>query len=103
MIADGRTRAEGTIPDLVARSEGASRYRLRLAAPPPSLAAVRGVGRIRQEGETWMIELEPGAAAETVWPELFGRGWKIVEIRDEGRGLESFYLSLTGLPERKAA
>lgn len=103
VIADGRTKVEGTISDLVANSEVANRYRLTVAAPPPDPAPVPGIRRIEQEGDTWLIDLEPGAAAEAVWPVLFGRGWKIVDIHVEGRGLESLYLSLTDVSERKAA
>jgi ABC-2 type transport system ATP-binding protein len=103
VIAEGRTRAEGTISDLVARSEHANSYRLRLSTPPTRPAAVPGIRRIEREGETWLVDLEPDAAAEAVWSELIDQGWKITEIRSEGRGLESLYLSLTDASERKAA
>ena len=59
--------------------------------------------REEREGETWLVDLEPDAAAEAVWSELIDQGWKITEIRGEGRGLESLYLSLTDASERKAA
>jgi len=103
VIADGRTVAEGTIADLVGKSDRNDRYRLSLAAPPPDAGGVAGVRRVEPDAETWLVDLDPGVVPETVWRRLIEQGWKINEIRGEGRGLEALYLSLTDAPERKAA
>lgn len=103
VIADGRTLAEGSISDLVAKSEHGNRYRLTLAAPPSDPGPVAGIHRIERDGETWLMDLVPGSAPDTVWRQLIDQGWKIAEIHGEGRGLEALYLSLTDNSERKAA
>ena len=103
VIADGRTVAEGTIADLVGRSDRNDRYRLSLAVPPPDPLAVAEIRGVERDGETWLIDLEPDAAPDAVWRQLIDQGWQITEIRGEGRGLEALYLSLTDAPERKAA
>jgi ABC-2 type transport system ATP-binding protein len=103
VIAEGRTLVEGPVAELAGATEYPDRYRLRLYAPPPGRGVIDGLRNVDGDGETLVVDLDPGTSADAVWRQLFEAGWRIAEIRSEGRGLESLYLSLTDLPERKAA
>ncbi|MCA8880563.1 MAG: ABC transporter ATP-binding protein [Rhodobacteraceae bacterium] len=103
VIAEGRTLVEGPIAELAGAAAHPDRYRLRLSAAPPNAGAVEGLRQVKSDGETWVVDLDPGAVADAVWRNLICAGWRVEEIRSEGRGLESLYLSLTDLPKRKAA
>jgi ABC-2 type transport system ATP-binding protein len=101
VIALGRTLVEGSIAELAGTRT--HRYRLRLAGPPPADCEPEGLRQVGSDGETWMVELDPGTSTDAIWRRLFDSGWRITEIRGEDRGLEALYLSLTDNPERKAA
>ena len=75
----------------------------RVAVIAEGRTLVEGLRQVKSDGETWVVDLDPGAVADAVWRNLICAGWRVEEIRSEGRGLESLYLSLTDLPKRKAA
>lgn len=101
IIADGRTVAEGAIAELIRYENRMARFRLRLSGQPPAASGGKEhASIIAHEGEWWVVDLVPEVAPDAAWRELLFRGWPIVEIRQEGGGLEDLYLALT---ERQAA
>jgi ABC-2 type transport system ATP-binding protein len=96
VIVEGRTVAEGAIADLVRTTGHLTRFRLRLADElsviQPADCRIRLLAR---EGESCLVELDPGLAPHDAWRELMFLGWPVTEIRREGGGLEDFYLSVT--------
>jgi len=98
IIVDGRTVAEGPVDELLRNSGKTNRFRLRLTSPP-SASQQSGMGLdasiISHDGEWWIVSIDPGASPDSVWRELFFRGWKITDIQQESGGIEDMYLSLT--------
>jgi ABC-type multidrug transport system ATPase subunit len=101
IIVAGRTVAEGAIADLMRAANTPLRFRLRLVGKPPACQGDNGhVSVVAQEGDWWVVDLNPALTPDIAWRELLFRGWPIAEIRREGGSIEDFYLALT---ERRAA
>jgi ABC-2 type transport system ATP-binding protein len=101
IIVDGRTVADGAIADLVRDDNRPVRFRLRLAGEPQGgIERIDHLSVVAQEGDWWLVDLDPAATPDSAWRELLARGWPIAEIRRDGGGLEDLYLALT---ERSAA
>lgn len=101
ILVEGRTVAEGAITDLLGNEGQKARFQLLLSGTPPSDPGGGGaVSLVGQEGEWWIVDLDPGVSPDTAWSNLLSRGWPIREIRRESEDLEDFYLALT---ERRAA
>lgn len=103
IISEGCTVVEGTITELSGHANDKSRYRLRLAAPPPDIEQTEQFRVVGHEDGWWSVQLANGTDADLVWRDLFVKGWRILEIHSEDQGLESLYLSLTNGQERKMA
>lgn len=97
IIHQGGTVLEGDLAELLAGKSGAHRYRLRLGKRVSSATDIlpSGVKRVAQEGGWLHLDLAPNLCPNTVWSTLFASGWDIVEIHNEGGGLEELYLDLT--------
>jgi len=98
IIDKGRTRIEGSITDLLAEQGSGQGYRLRLETDPDTTNLPDGVAITDFESGWWRVQV-PAALSEgpsVLWPELWRRGWKILEIRSETSSLEEFYMSHTG-------
>ena len=98
IIDKGRTRLEGSIADLLAEQGGGQRYRLRLETEPDTTNLPDGVAITGCESGWWRVQVAAALSGgpSTLWPELWQRGWKILEIRSETSSLEEFYMSHTG-------
>jgi ABC-2 type transport system ATP-binding protein len=98
IIDNGRTRLEGSLGDLLAQQGGGQRYRLRLETVPDTTNLPAGVVMAGREGGWWRVQAQaaPSGGPSTLWPELWRRGWKILEIRSEASSLEELYMSHTG-------
>jgi ABC-2 type transport system ATP-binding protein len=98
IIDNGRTRLEGSIADLLAEQGGGQRYRLRLESAPDTTNLPAGVAITGHEGGWWRVQVQvkPSEGPSSLWGELWGRGWKILEIRSEASSLEELYMSHTG-------
>lgn len=106
VIVEGRTVAEGSIPELLrGRGEG-RRFRLRLAGSVPEDDQLRQPVRVLdREGEWTRVDVDPTRQPQDVWRELMFRGWPILEIQRADGGLEHLYFELTSEPQihRRAA
>ncbi len=103
IIVEGRTVAEGAIDDLLRNERHLNRFKLRLASPPPKpepSGLIESLSIVAHDDEWWHVSLDAGTLPETLWRELFSRGWEITEIRREGGGIEDLYLSLTEAGEK---
>lgn len=99
ILVEGQTVAQGAIAELLRAGNRPSRFRLRLAGPPS--AEVPGVLRVvAQEGEWWVVDIEPGVLPDAAWRQLLFSGWPVTEIHRAGGGLEDLYLTLS---ERRVA
>jgi ABC-2 type transport system ATP-binding protein len=98
IIDNGRTRLEGSIADLLAEQGGGQRFRLRLESAPDTTNLPAGVAITGHEGGWWRVQVQvkPSEGPSSLWGELWGRGWKILEIRSEASSLEELYMSHTG-------
>ncbi len=98
IIDKGRTRLEGSIADLLTEQGGGQRYRLRLETAPDPTNLPDGVTITGREGGWWRVQVQAALSGgpSALWPELWRRGWKILEIRSEASSLEEFYMSHTG-------
>lgn len=98
IIDNGSTRLEGLIADLLAEQRGGQRYRLRLETGPDTDNLPAGITVLSHEGGWWRVQVQvkPSEGPSSLWGELWGRGWKILEIRSESSSLEALYMSHTG-------
>lgn len=101
IIDNGRTQLEGSITDLLAEQVSGQRYRLRLETAPDTTNLPAGVVMAGHEGGWWRVQVQatPFGEPSALWPELWRRGWKILEIRSEASNLEELYMSHTGQDE----
>jgi len=98
VIVDGRTIADGAVNDLLRNTENVNNFRLRVTSPPSAkelLNLTENVLLISHDDEWYHLHIDTGTPPETVWQQLFDRGWKIAEIHRERGGVEDMYLSLT--------
>jgi len=98
IIVDGRTVAEGAVNDLLRDSGNLNHFKLRMTSPPSAedqSNMANNVSIVAHNGEWWHLNIDTGTSPETVWRELFFRGWEITEICREGGGIEDMYLTLT--------
>jgi ABC-2 type transport system ATP-binding protein len=96
IIVDGRTVAEGTLTELARSAAGRRRFRLHLASGAETeLPGVPGIAVVGRADGWCEVELPDAARAELAWAELYARGWPIVEIHTDEKGLEQAYLALT--------
>jgi ABC-2 type transport system ATP-binding protein len=104
IIAQGGTRTEGTIAELLAEQEHGHRYRLRLKVAPATADLPVGVKVLGRDGDWWRIQvhLKLSEGVSTLWSDLCRRGWEILEIRSEASSLEELYMSHTGQDNRQA-
>jgi ABC-2 type transport system ATP-binding protein len=92
---EGRTVAEGAIADLVRASGHQARFRLRLRADPPDGAPMPNtITIVARQGAWWTVDLDPSTTPDEAWRMLLFSGWPVVEVREDGGGLEALYLSL---------
>ena len=98
IMDNGRTRLEGSIADLLAEHVDGQRYRLRLETAPDFTNLPAGVTMAGHDGPWWRVKVQAASAggASAIWPELYRRNWKILEIRSEAASLEALYMSHTG-------
>jgi len=104
IIDNGRTRLEGSITDLLTEQRGGQRYRLRLENGPDTGNLPAGMTVLGHEGGWWRVQVQvkPSEGPSSLWGELWGRGWKILEIRPEASSLEEVYMSHTGQERHQA-
>ena len=98
IIVDGRTVAEGSVAELLRNSGHLNRYKLRMTTPPSAEEQSKitdNISIISHDGDWWHLSIAAETSPETVWRELFFRGWEIAEIRREDGGIEDMYLALT--------
>jgi len=98
IIVEGRTVIEGPVADLLRDRGHQNRFKIRMAVPPSAEEQSKiadNVSVLGHDDDWWLLQFDAGTSSETVWRELFFRGWKITEIRQEGGGIEEMYLSLT--------
>lgn len=97
IIHQGETLLEGNLAELLAEKTGANRYRLRLGKRVSAAGEVlpAGVTVVAREGGWLHLDLAPNLYPNTVWSTLFASGWDIIEIHNEGSGLEALYMELT--------
>jgi ABC-2 type transport system ATP-binding protein len=97
IIDRGRTRLEGLLGDLLAEQETGKRYRLRLEAEPDTANLPAGVSLLAHDGDWWRVQIlfEIPGGPSALWGELWGRGWRIIEIHSEASSLEELYLNIT--------
>ncbi|SMC28142.1 ABC transporter [Desulfacinum hydrothermale DSM 13146] len=98
IIDNGRTRLEGLIAALLAEQESGQRYRLHLETVPDTDNLPAGITVLGHEGGWWRVQVQvkPSEGPSSLWAELWGRGWKILEIRSEASSLEEIYMNHTG-------
>lgn len=99
ILAEGQTMLEGSITDLLARRQATLRYRLRVAPGSQELKPPPGVSVIVRTGEWWLVEVAADMGASRAWEGLLNAGLQIIEIHEEGGGLEDLYLAATATPE----
>ncbi|MCL5965896.1 MAG: ABC transporter ATP-binding protein [Deltaproteobacteria bacterium] len=94
IIHRGKTVLEGSMAALMASPRAASRYRLRLSAPPSGAGLPADVSVAGTEGEWLRLNIPAGRSPDSVWRALYASGWGIVEIHNESGGLSDLYLNL---------
>ena len=97
IIANGATRLEGSLTDLMVEHKAIQRYRLRLQntlTPDPLPDEVTVLG---DEGGWLRVQVcvPPSEGPSALWRELWRRGWKIMEIHSEASNLEEIYMRHT--------
>lgn len=96
VIVEGRTVAEGKMSDLLREHHTHARYRIRLSGNlPPSVREPELSSIVAREADWCVLDLAPASSPAEAWRELLFTGWPVVEIREEGGGLEALYLALT--------
>jgi ABC-type multidrug transport system ATPase subunit len=105
LLAQGRTRFSGSVPELMAHALP-RRYLLRLldargngAAPDPALAAaLAGLGSIERTSEDathFVMSLEDDAVLGDALAAVHAAGFQLLSCRDERSEVEEAFLALT--------
>ncbi|WP_027184247.1 ATP-binding cassette domain-containing protein [Desulfovibrio inopinatus] len=105
IIADGRIKADGPIEELAAKAEVQEEVNVLLLGPPqhfePSLSALDGVTKIRQEhapqGFSRFILSCDNAMAQTasIYSLAVAQNWELAELAQNTPSLEAIFLALT--------
>jgi ABC-2 type transport system ATP-binding protein len=98
VIARGRVVGEGTPHELAARLGGRQRIVLRVDGPGDAVAAalarLPGVADVAQAGGTFTVEGAGDGLARALGEAVHGRGWSLLELRQEAIDLEDVFLRL---------
>ncbi|GAB6037614.1 hypothetical protein JCM15519_21730 [Fundidesulfovibrio butyratiphilus] len=96
VIVEGRTVVEGMLSDLLQEHQRNARYRIRLETDiPPGASAPTLSSIVAREADWCVVDIATNGSPAEAWRELLSLGWPVVEIREEGSGLEALYLALT--------
>ncbi len=97
IIDQGRSVAEGSLPELLGATHTGRRYRLRICHVPESQRLPPDLKMLHRDGDWWHFEISPmvASAPSRAWEDLIVHGWRFSEIHAESGGLEEMYLQLT--------
>jgi ABC-2 type transport system ATP-binding protein len=99
IIAQGQTRLEGAIADLLSGQGTVVRYRLRVESGEVAQGLPADIIVVAREGDWWHVEIAGHIAPASAWRKLLDAGLRIDEIHREGGGLEDLYLEVTAAKE----
>lgn len=99
IIAQGRTRLEGSIADLLSEQRAAVRYRLRVEPGEVAQRLPADITLLARTGDWWHVEIDSAIEPASAWRKLLDAGLRINEIHHEGGGLEELYMSATEAKE----